>query len=147
MHLEDLVDDTLEEFLLECVGDKVEEVSQLPAMLDGINYLEDKDELIAETDACEILDIEDSIAQHCYEEDGKIHIFYSLEYILQTFSDSEFIWRIQGTIKAHLTIPDEKAVNWSEFEDGCFEDLYEKYKHLVHFERIDYAFIEADIIE
>lgn len=33
MYLEDLVEETLEEFLLECVGDKVEEVLQLPAML------------------------------------------------------------------------------------------------------------------
>lgn len=36
MHLEDLVEETLEEFLLECVGNKVEEVSELPAMLNGI---------------------------------------------------------------------------------------------------------------
>ncbi len=59
MYLEDLVEETLEEFLLECVGDKVEEVLQLPAMLEGIEYLEDKDELIAETDECEILDVGD----------------------------------------------------------------------------------------
>lgn len=149
MELEDLVDETLEEFLLECVGNKVEEVSQLPAMLDGIEYLEDKDELIAETTWCEMLEVGDSTVEHCYEKDGKIYIFYSLDYILQTFSDSEFIWRIQGTIKAQLSIPDTKTVNWSEFADSekSFEELYEKYKHLVHFDRIDYTFIEAGIIE
>lgn len=148
MYLEDLVDETLEEFLLECVGNKVEEVSQLPAILDGIEYLADKEELIAETDYCEMLDVGDSMAEHCYEENGKMYIMYSLDFILQTFIDEEFIWRIQGTIKAQLSMPDSKAVNWMEFEESeeCFEDLYEKYKDLVHFDRIDYAFIEADTI-
>lgn len=47
MHLEDLVEETLEEFLLECVCDKVEEVSQLPAILEDIKYLLDKDALSA----------------------------------------------------------------------------------------------------
>lgn len=149
MYLEDLVDETLEEFLLECVGNKVEEVSQLPAMLDGIEYLADKDELIAETVMCEMLDVGDSMAEHCYEENGKLYIFYSLDFILQTFSESDFIWRIQGTIKAQLSMPDTNSANWAEFEDSdkSFEELYEEYRPLVHFDRIDYAFIEADIIE
>lgn len=148
MDLEDLVEETLEEVLLECVGNKVEEVSQLPAMLDGIEYLADKDELISQTDYCEMLDVGDSSALHCYEENGEIHIMYSLDFILQTFIDSEFIWRIQGTIKAELSMPDTKTVNWYEFADGekSFDELYEKYKHLVRFDRIDYVFIEADTI-
>ncbi|MDE6967497.1 MAG: hypothetical protein K2P12_02460 [Clostridia bacterium] len=73
---------------------------------------------------------------------------YSLDYILQTFIDSEFIWRIQGTIKAELSMPDTNSVNWMEFadEENSFEELYEKYKDLVHFDRIDYVFVEADTI-
>lgn len=149
MQIEDLAEETLEEFLLECAGNKAEEVSQLTAMLDGIEYLADKDELIAETDECEILEVVDSEVERHYKKNGKIHIMYSLDYILQTFSDSEFVWRIQGTIKAHLSIPDEKTVNWSEFDDekNDFEELYEKYKHLVSFEKIEYCDIEAGIIE
>ncbi len=67
---------------------------------------------------------------------------------MQTFINSEFIWRIQGTIKAQLSIPDTNSVDWLEFDNGDknFEELYEKYKHLVHFDRIDYVFIEADTI-
>lgn len=149
MYLEDLVEETLEEFLLECVGDKVEEVSQLPDMLKDIEYLKDKDELIAATDECEMFDVGDYMVEHCYEENGKIHVQYSLDYILQTFADSEFVWRIQGTVKVHLSLPDEKTVNWSEFADGekSFDELYEKYKPLVCFEKIYYYFIEVDIIE
>ncbi len=148
MCLEDLVEETIEEFLLECVGNKVEEVSQLPAMLDGIEYLMDKEQLIAETDACEMLEVGDSDVLHCYEEDGKLHVIYTLDYILQTFVDSEFIWRIQGTIKAELSMPDTNTVDWTEFadEDKSFEELYDKYKDLVNFDRIDYLFVEAGII-
>ncbi len=118
-------------------------------MLEGIEYLIDKDKLIAETDECEILYVGDSIVEHCYENNGKIYILYALDYILQTFIDSEFVWRIQGTIKAQLSIPDEKTADWSEFADGkkSFEKLYEKYKGLVRFEKIEYDFIEAEIIE
>ena len=148
MYLEDLVEGTLDEFLLECVGNKIEEVSQLPYMLEGINYLSDKEELIAETYMCEILGIDDYSAEHCYEEDGKIYIFYSLDYILQTFIGDEFVWRIQGTIKAQLSMPDDKTANWAEFANSekSFEELYEEYKNLVQFDRIDYVFIEADTI-
>lgn len=47
MHLEDWVEETIEEFLLEYVGDQIEEVSQLPAILEDIKYLLDKDALSA----------------------------------------------------------------------------------------------------
>lgn len=62
---------------------------------------------------------------------------------MQTFVDSEFIWRIQGTIKAELSMPDTNTVDWTEFadEDKSFEELYDKYKDLVNFDRIDYLFV------
>ena len=71
-----------------------------------------------------------------------------MDYILQTFVDSEFIWRIQGTIKTQLSIPDMNTVNWLEFENSeeSFEELYDKYKNLVHFDNIEYVFIEVDTI-
>ncbi len=115
-------------------------------MLEGIEYLIDKDKLIAETDECEILYVGDSIVEHCYENNGKIYILYALDYILQTFIDSEFVWRIQGTIKSQLSIPDKKTADWSIVRRRQ-KRLYEKYKVLVRFEKIDYAFIEAEIIE
>ena len=49
MDVNDLVCDTLEEFLMECVGNKIEEVSELPKMLKDIYYLADKQELIEQT--------------------------------------------------------------------------------------------------
>ena len=149
MDLEDLVEETLDEFLLECVGNKAEEISQLPAMLDGIEYLLDKDELIAKTDFCEMFEVGDSSADHCYEENGELHVLYSLDYILQTGIDGEPVWRIQGTIKAHLVMPDRKSADWNEFADdeNNFSELYEKYRPLVRFESIDYVFIEAGIMD
>ena len=72
--------------------------------------------------------------------------FVALDYSLQTFIDSEFVWRIQGTIKSQLSIPDKKTADWSIVRRRQ-KRLYEKYKVLVRFEKIDYAFIEAEIIE
>lgn len=60
MDLEELLNDTLEEFLLECVSDKIEEVSELPKMLKDINYLDNKQELTAKTTKCEVLGIDDA---------------------------------------------------------------------------------------
>ncbi len=78
----------------------------------------------------------------------KYIFFYSLDYILQTFIGDEFVWRIQGTVKAQLSMPDDKTANWAEFANSekSFGELYEEYKNLVQFDRIDYVFIEADTI-
>lgn len=40
MDLDNLLNNTLEGFLLEYVGDKIEDVSELPKMLKDITYLE-----------------------------------------------------------------------------------------------------------
>lgn len=100
-------------------------------------------------DECEMFDVGDYTIEHCYEENGKIHILYSLDYILQTFPDSEFVWRIQGTIKftsAYRTkkrllgrslLTAKKALTSSTKSTNL---LYASIK-------IYYYFIEADIIE
>ena len=46
MDIEELLNDTLEEYLMEVVGDKVEDVAELPNMLKDISYLDNKEELI-----------------------------------------------------------------------------------------------------
>lgn len=147
MDVEELLNETLEEYLMECVGDKVEEVAELPNMLKDINYLDKKEELIAKTDYCEILEPGDAEVEDCEEDDGDIHLTYVFDYILQTFIKGEFIWRIQGTIRAELTISDADSVDWSEYEeDGDFDELYDKFKALVRFDKIKYDFIECDTL-
>ena len=39
-----------------------------------------------------------------------------MEFILQTFLDSEFIWRVQGCARAKFTIPGPDSVDWFVFD-------------------------------
>ena len=148
MDLDDLLNNTLEEFFLECVGDKIEEVSELPKMLEDIYYLDNKQEFISKTTNCEILGIEDSCVESYCVKENEIHIQYELEFILQTFIDSEFIWRVQGCAQVELSIPETSLVDWSVFdmEDDDFFEQYEKYKEFVRFQNIVYSQIECDTL-
>lgn len=47
---------------------------------------------------------------------NKIHIEYEMEFIMQTFLDSEFIWRVQGCARAKFSIPGPDLVDWSVFD-------------------------------
>ena len=148
MDLEQLLNDTLEEFFWQYVGDKIEEVSELPEMLKDIHYLMDKQELIAKTTRCEILDSDNCFVDSYSVSGNKIHIEYEIEFILQTFLDSEFIWRVQGCARAKFSIPGPDLVDWSVFdaEDHDFFEDYDKYKEFVQFDKITYTDVECDTI-
>ena len=84
-----------------------------------------------------------------YSESGnKIHIEYEIEFILQTFLDFEFIWRVQGCARAKFSIPGPDSVDWSVFdaEDHDFFEDYDKYKEFVQFDKITYTDVECDTI-
>lgn len=146
MNVENLLNKTLEEFLMECVSKKIEEVSELPKMLQNIGYLDRKDEFIAKTTACEILDIDDAFIESYLVSGNEIQIKYQIDYIMQTFVGSEAIWRVQGSASAELSIPD--SADWSVFEtqpDKFFEN-FEKFKELVRFRNVVYSDIECDTL-
>lgn len=148
MDLDNLLNNTLKEFLLECVGDKIEDVSELPNMLNDIGYLDRKDEYIAETTRCEILDIDDAFVENFYVSENEIHIQYEIAFILQTFIHSEYIWRVQGCAKLEFSIPDTNSVDWLVFDtqNNNFFEQYNKMKELVHFKNVVYKEIECDTL-
>ncbi len=82
MTKEDLLENVLEDFLLTCVCHKVEEVSELPKMLNGINYLNNKESLISHMTEGEILDVSSYGILYSTEYAGKIHINYEMSYML-----------------------------------------------------------------
>ncbi len=147
MNADMLLNNLLEEFLLECVGNRLEEVSEVPRMLEDISYLENKDSDIARITECEILDVEDYSIQDFSVEGDRIKISYEISYILQAFANSEFIWRIQGTANCIFSIPGVEAYDWSIFQriGGNVEQLL-AHKDLLHFENISYSFMECDTI-
>ena len=146
MDLNDLLNNTLKEFLLECVSDKIEDVSELPKMLKDIGYIDDKQTLTAKTTRCEILDIDDAFVKNYFVSGNKIHIQYELAFILQTFVDSDFIWRVQGCAQSELSIPDADSADWSVFAAQNFFEHYENYRKLVQFQNIVYTEVECDTL-
>lgn len=147
MDLDNLLNNTLEEFLLECVSDKIEDVSELPKMLKDIAYLDSKQELIDKITKSEILDVEDSSVENYFLSGNEIHIRYNMVFILQTFIDSEFIWRVQGCAHAELSIPDTDLADWSVFDtQNNFFEQYEKLKGLVRFQNVVYTETECDTL-
>lgn len=148
MNTDNLLNETLSEFLMECVSKKIEDVSELPKMLHDISYLDRKDEFIAKTTTCEMLDIDDAFTENYSVSGNEIHITYQIVYILQTFAGSEAIWRVQGSARAELSIPDTDSADWSVFDTQAdkFFEHYEKFKGLVRFRNIVYNDIECDTL-
>lgn len=148
MNVENLLNKTLEEFLMECVSKKIEEVSQLPEMLKNIGYLENRDEFISKTTRCEMSDIDDAFIESHIVSGNEIHINYQIDYIMQTFVGSKAIWRVQGSARAELSIPNTDLEDWSVFEtepDKFFEN-FAKFKGLVRFGNVVYSDIECDTL-
>lgn len=148
MNLDNLLNDTLDEFLLQCVSDKIEELSELPKMIKDIGYLENKQEFIEKTTQCEIFDTDQWAVKNYSVSGSEIHIQYEIIFILQTFINSEFIWRVTGSAQAEFSILDADSVDWSVFDEGNnnFWENYKKYKDLVHFQNIVYDQVECDTL-
>lgn len=148
MNVENLLNKTLEEFLMECVSKKIEEVSQLSEMLKNIGYLDSKDEFISKTTRCEMSDIDDAFIESYLVSESEIHINYQIAYIMQTFVGSEAVWRVQGSARAELSIPNTDLEGWSAFEtepDNFFEN-YKKFNGLVRFKNVVYSDVECDTL-
>lgn len=145
MKLDILLNQTLQEFLLQCVSDKIEELPELPVILKDIEYLDNKEALISQTTCCEILDTENAAIEHYEKNCREIHIQYGLNFILQTLIHDEFTWRVQGYAQAEFTIPASRTIDWSVFAVSTnFWTQYEKHKRLVRFQRVTYVDVECD---
>lgn len=148
MNFDDLLTNVLDEFLLECVCDKIEDVSELPEMLKDIGYLYNMQELMQNTTRCEILDGDDAFVENYEAAENEVHIQYTINFILQTFIESEGIWRVQGCAQAELSIPE--AVLNDILKDDDFDEQYEKYEAVleesVRFQNIVYKEVECDTL-
>lgn len=142
-----LLNTVLDTFLLECVGDRVEEPSEVPRMLKDIAYLDNKDELISKITECEILDVDDYEIKNYSVVTDNIKIEYEMSFILQVYADADAFWRIQGTAQCVFSIPGPEAYDWSIFQnDNMNKQQLLAHKDLLNFESFTYDFIECDTI-
>ena len=98
----------LNDELLDIVCEKIEQVSELPKMLKNIGYLYNKEALIEQTTACEILDISDSVITDQSVSGNKVIIDCEIDFILQTFIDHKIVWRVQAAAKVRLAAPEDE---------------------------------------
>ena len=134
--------ESIEEFLLNCVGDKIENVSEIPKMLGNISYLDNKDNLISQTTKCEILDTEDYHILKYSINNGFINVIFNMSFIIQTFVNYEYIWRIQCMAEAEIIIKNNTIIDFNEFNP----DDYRKYKDLIEINNIKYYDAECDTL-
>ena len=106
----------LNDELLDIVCEKIEQVSELPEMLKNIGYLDNKETLIEQTTACEILDISDSVITDQRVSENKVLIDCEIDFILQTFIDHKIVWRVQAAAKVRLSAPEDENYD-PEFVD------------------------------
>ena len=118
----------LNDELLDIVCEKIEQVSELPEMLKNIGYLDNKETLIEQTTACEILDISDSVITDQRVSENKVLIDCEIDFILQTFIDHKIVWRVQAAAKVRLSAPEDEI-----FDPG-----------LVDIQSIEYIDVECD---
>ena len=126
--------ESIENFLLNCVGDKIENVSEIPEMLWDITYLNNKDGLISQTTKCEILDTTEYHISKYDVNCGFIRVKFNMTFIMQTFINSEYIWRIQCMAETEITIKNDLTIDFEEFDP----DNYKEYTELIKINNIKY---------
>lgn len=134
--------ESAEELILNFVGDRIENVSEIPEMLHDIKYLDSKDNLILHTTKCEILDISEYHISKYDVKLGFINVKFNMAFIMQTFVNSEYIWKIQCYAEADIDIADSPLFNYEEFDP----DNYKKYIDLIKINNIKYYDAECDTL-
>lgn len=145
MNIQELLEnsfESVEEFILNCVGDRIENVSEIHKMLCDINYLDNKNNLISQTTECEILDISEYHISKYDVNCGFIRIKFNMTFIMQTFINSEFIWRIQSVAKAEIDIENNLSTDFRNFNS----DNYKEYIDLIKINNIKYYDTECDTL-
>lgn len=132
----------VEDFILNCVGDKIENISEIPKMLSNIKYLDNKNSLISQTTKCEILDIEDYHILKYSINNRVINIIFNVSFIMQTFVNSKYIWRIQCMAESEINIKNDPSIDFEKFDP----DNYKKYIDLIKINNLKYHDAECDTL-
>ncbi len=146
MNREDLVKDLRESLLWQVVKSNVEQLSQLHIMLKGIDYLDNKSDLISKITRCEVIKSEEFKVRKIDIEGSKILVYYTIpSFIIVAWSKESKLLRITATMKGLVAIPDIDQYDWysKDFNDMSKEELLEN-KSLVYILETSYENIECD---
>ncbi len=146
MTREELIGDIRESLLREVVLSNAEQLNQLPIMLKGFDYLEDKVELISSITRCEVVKSEEVKVRKTDIEGSKILVYYEIPSLtIVAWSKETKRLRITLVMKGLVAIPDIDQYNWYgiDFTDMSKEELLEN-KSLVYILETSYEKVECD---
>lgn len=145
MSRKELLENLSTTLLWEVISAKVEEVNQLPVMLKGIAYIEDKDEIISKITRCEVLDSEPFDVKDFSVDGNRIKIHFEMSFVLTAWENKEERWRITSTAAGTCFVPDIEIFHWEDikFEDMNRMELLER-KNLVEISELKYVETECD---
>ncbi len=146
MTKDELINEILYDFLWEIVSNKTEEIKNLTVMLKDIEYLDDKEALIAKTTKCEVQTTDDFDIINSRDEDDHIVLECEMDFIMQTFIGREYIWRITGITKCKIRIPGIEGYNWEKIKNTGSADDFLRHKDIVDFTDINFDGIECDCL-
>ena len=146
MNREELLESLRESLLLQVARLHIEQLNQLPIILKGIDYLEDKAEIISEITRCELIKSDQFKIRRTDIEGSKILVDYEIPSIaLTAWSDKTQILRVVLTMKGLFAVPDIDQYDWhaNDFSEMSKEEILEK-KSLVYILETFYENIECD---
>lgn len=144
MNKEQLIDILSETLLWEVVAANVEQVDQLPNMLQNISYIANKEHIISKITECEVLDSDFHILR--FIKDGEsILITFEISFLLSVWNQKKQLLRITAAASGKCRIPDIGNYDWDsvDFESMDRLELLAN-GELVDILELNYTDVEAD---
>lgn len=144
MDNEQLIELLSETLLFEVIAAKVEEVDQLPVMLQNIGYIEELENVLSKITFCEAFESDLDII-HFNQEGESILITYQLTFLLSAWHHNQQLLRITASATGTCQIPGIESYDWKsvDFEGMNKKELLAN-RGLVNIVELDYSDVEAD---
>lgn len=146
MNREELIEDIKESLLRQVILSYTEQLNQLSVMLRGIEYLEDKNELISRVTRCEVSTSKQLKIRKTDIEGSKLLVYYEMpSFVLAAWSKETQLLRVTVTMKGLCAIPDIDQYDWhsKDFNNMNKAELLE-HKSLVYMLETFYENVECD---
>ena len=137
-----IIADTL---LVELISERAEKLEYLPVILQDINYLEDKEAVIASATECEMFDTQELEMIEVAQEENAVRVAYEMPCILSVWKDEIQLLRITTAVTGVCVISGISEVAWDEidFESMDHNELL-GYKGLVDMKELSFVQTECD---
>lgn len=144
MDNDQLIELLSETLLFEVIAAKVEEVDQLPVMLQNIGYIEGLENVLSKITFCEAFESDLDII-HFTHEGKSIVITYNLTFLLSAWHQKQQLLRITASATGTCQIPGIESYDWEsvDFEGMNKKELLAN-RGLVNILELDYSDVEAD---